>query len=90
MQIEEIKKYIKEVMKGYIITAIVDYNNLYYVFLNKDKEYDIPVFVFSKTEEKMKLADRTSKEVFEAMQKGNEVYNTEDFDLDDEEGDYDV
>lgn len=77
MELQEIKNILKTNFSDYTISEIKDYDNKYYVFLDKSQEFDIPVLWFSKEGNEKGVLDRTNKLAFEIMKNG-ETINGED------------
>lgn len=74
VELEEIKSIISNQFDGYTIKEIRDYDNKYYVFLDKKGEYDIPVLWFDKDSNEKGTIDMIDELSYTVQQKGQPVF----------------
>lgn len=74
VELEEIKSIISNQFDGYTIKEIRDYDNKYYVFLDKKGEYDIPVLWFDKGSNEKGTIDMIDELSYTVQQKGQPVF----------------
>lgn len=84
MEIKEIQKILNKDFRDYQI-IIKEYNNKYYAFLDKEKEFDTPVLWFDKITDEKGAIDSYSKDAFKIFNEGKNIainHSEDDKDMD--------